>query len=256
MGTNRQNGSIYTSIRQGVAHLEFGHPAGNSFVSEMLERLTNEFQTLSQNRDVQVIVLRSEGDSAFCAGASLNEMAAVQHEEQAAEFFSGFAHALNAMRQSPKLTIGRVHGKTIGGGVGLVAACDYVFATEAASVRLSELSIGIAPLVIAPAVVRKIGEAGLAGLALAPTEWKTAYWAQEKGLYSQVFEQMQEMDKELDAFAQRLASYAPEALTRIKSVLWEGTDHWETLLPQRAAETGRLALGSHTRQALEKFRTK
>ena len=253
MGTNRQQGSIFTSIRQGVAHLEFGHPAGNSFVSEMLERITNEFHSLSQNKEVQVIVLRAEGGGAFCAGASLDELARVRNEEEATVFFSGFANVLNAMRKCTKLIIGRAQGKTVGGGVGLLAACDYVFATEAASIRLSELSIGIAPLVIAPAVVRKIGEAGLAGLSLAPTEWKTAYWAQEKGLYSQVFDREPEMDKDLEIFAPRLASYAPEALTALKSILWEGTEHWATLLPQRAAQTGKLAMGTQTRQALEKF---
>lgn len=256
MGTNRQNGSLYTSIRQGVAYLEFGHPAGNSFVSEMLERLTNEFKSLSQNEEARIIVLRSEGDGAFCAGASLDELAAIQDEAGATSFFSGFAHVLNAMRRCSKPIIGRVQGKAVGGGVGLVAACDYVFATEGASVRLSELSIGIAPLVIGPAVTRKVGEAGLASLALAPTDWQTAYWAQEKGLYSRVFERVSEMDKELDLFAPRLASYAPEALQALKEALWAGTDPWEELLLQRAAQTGRLALGPQTQLALKKFQTK
>jgi len=256
MGTNRRNGSLFTNIHNGVATVEFGHPAGNSFVSELLIRLETELRTLSGNEEANIIVLRSEGEGAFCAGASLDELLAISDVEEAKVFFAGFAGVINTMRNCSKPIIGRIQGKAVGGGVGLLAACDYVFATETASIRLSELSIGIAPLVIAAAVERKTGKTGLAELSLSPEEWKTAYWAKEKGLYTRVFEKLTELDKELDFFVQRLASYSPEALQALRAVLWEGTEHWDSLLFERAAISGRLSLTPKARQALEKFRKK
>ena len=254
MGTARTNGSLYTAVNNRIATIEFGHPASNSFVSELLQRLTDEIHQLSLNTEVSIIVLKSEGERAFCAGASFDELVAISNLSEGKAFFSGFANVINAMRKCPKPIIGRVQGKAVGGGVGLVSACDYVFATEAASVKLSEISIGIAPLVIAPAVERKIGKAGLAELALAPTEWKNAYWAKEKGLFSKVFDSIKELDKELEDFSLKLASYNPEALTAMKKALWEGTEHWSTLLLERAAQSGELALSKATKAALNKFK--
>ncbi|TDS12858.1 methylglutaconyl-CoA hydratase [Maribacter caenipelagi] len=254
MVTTRKNGSLYTRIDGKVAHVEFGHPASNSFVSELLERLTNTINELSDNEAISVILLKSEGEKAFCAGASFDELLEVSNLEEGKAFFSGFAHVINAMRTCKKVIIGRVHGKTVGGGVGLAAACDYVYSNVNSSIKLSELSIGIAPLVIAPAVARKIGNAAMGEISLAPTEWKSAYWAQEKGLFNKVYDSAQEMDKELDFFIHQLASYNSEALTEWKKVLWEGTDHWDTLLTDRAAITGKLALSDFTRNALSKFK--
>lgn len=254
MVTSRKNGSLYTRIDGKVAHVEFGHPASNSFVSELLERLTDTINELSDNEAISVILLKSEGEKAFCAGASFDELLEVSNLEEGKAFFSGFAHVINAMRKCKKVIVGRVHGKTVGGGVGLAAACDYVYSNVNASIKLSELSIGIAPLVIAPAVARKIGTAAMGEMSLAPTEWKSAYWAQEKGLFNKVFDSAQEMDKELDFFIHQLASYNAEALTEWKKVLWEGTDHWDTLLTERAAITGKLALSDFTRNALSKFK--
>ncbi|MEZ4809740.1 MAG: enoyl-CoA hydratase/isomerase family protein [Allomuricauda sp.] len=254
MPTDRPNGSLYTKIENRVATVEFGHPASNSFVSELLERLADEFHKLSENKDVSIIVLRSEGEHAFCAGASFDELVAISNLEEGKAFFGGFANVINAMRVCGKPIVGRVQGKAVGGGVGLAAACDYVYATEAASIKLSEISIGIAPLVIAPAVERKMGKAGLSELALDPTEWKNAYWAKEKGLFSKVFDSIAEMDKEMEFHVQKLASYNPEALTEMKRVLWEGTDHWDKLLLARAEASGTLALSPNTKAALEKFK--
>lgn len=254
MGTSRTNGSLYTNIQNTVASVEFGHPASNSFVSELLQRLTNTLDELSQNEDVSLIVLRSEGDGPFCAGASFKELLAVSTEEEGKQFFSGFAHVLNAMRRCSQPIIGRVQGKAVGGGVGLIAACDYVFAAEDAAVRLSELTIGIAPLVIAPAVERKIGVSGLAEMSLAPTEWKNAYWAKDKGLFSKVFSTIEEMDKEIDHFTSQLGRYNPHALRELKKVLWKGTDNWAQLLTERASITGSLALSPHTKNALKSFK--
>ncbi len=254
MGTDRQNGSLYTAINAKVATVEFGHPAGNSFVLEMLDRFSDEILKLSKTDAISVIVLKSEGERAFCGGASFDELLAISNVEEGKTFFSGFAKAINAMRACPKVIVGRVQGKAVGGGVGLAAACDYVFASEKASIKLSEISIGIAPLVIEPAVTRKIGKAGLSELSLSPSEWKNAYWAQEKGLFSKVFDDIKEMDKELDLFANQLSQYNPQALTEWKKVLWEGTSHWDTLLTERAAITGKLVLSEFTKDALSKFK--
>lgn len=254
MPTSRANGSLYTKIDGKIATVEFGHPASNSFVAELLDRLTAEINTLSENSAISVVVLKSEGDRAFCAGASFDELMAVSNLEEGKVFFSGFANVINAMRSCKKVIVGRVQGKTVGGGVGLASACDYVFASEEASIRLSELTIGIAPLVIEPAVERKIGTAAIAELSLAPSEWKNAYWAQEKGLYSKVFDSMKALDKELEFFVEKLAAYNPEALEEWKKVLWKNTDHWEVLLVDRAAITGKLVLSEFTRNALSKFK--
>lgn len=253
MATSRSNGSLFTNIQDNIATIEFGHPASNSFVSELLDRLAKEFDKISDDDTVNVIILKSEGDKAFCAGASFDELVTVSNVEEGKIFFSGFANVINAMRKCKKVIIGRVQGKTVGGGVGLAAACDYVFASENASIRLSELTIGIAPFVIAPALKRKIGTAALSELSLSPTEWKSAYWAQEKGLFSKVFDRMNELDTALDIFTNNLADYNPQALEGWKKVLWERTDHWDTLLSERAAITGKLVLSAFTKKALAKF---
>ncbi len=250
MPTTRENGSLYTKIENKIATIEFGHPAGNSFPSDLLERLRREFQKLSDHPSVQVIILRSEGEKSFCAGASFDELMAIENKQQGTLFFSGFAQVINAMRNCKKLIVGRIQGKTVGGGVGLVAACDYTMATEAAAIKLSELSIGIGPFVIAPAVERKLGVAALAELTLAAHQWRNAYWAQEKGLYARVFESVKELDQEILFFSEKLASYNPEALFEMKKVLWKNTESWENLLLERAAISGELVLSDFTKNAL------
>ena len=252
--TNRENGSLYTKIENGLATLEFGHPASNSFPSELLTRLEKEFISLSENPEVHVILLRSEGEKAFCAGASFNELIAIDDLEAGKRFFMGFAKVINAMRKCKKIIVGRVQGKTVGGGVGLVSACDYALATEAAAIKLSELSIGIGPFVIAPAVERKMGKAALAEMSLAATEWKNAYWAQEKGLYAKVLDSVKELDREVSLLTEKLVSYNPQALNAMKKILWENTEHWDDLLEQRAAVSGELVLSNFTKKALAKFK--
>lgn len=254
MTTTRENGSLYTHIVNNIATVEFGHPASNSFPSELLERLEKEFEKLSGDEKVKIIVLRSEGEKAFCAGASFDELLAIENIHQGKLFFSGFANVINAMRSCKKLIVGRIHGKTVGGGVGLAAACDYCLATEHAAIKLSEVSIGIGPFVIAPAVERKMGVGALAELSLAAHEWKNAYWAKEKGLYARVFENSKDLDKELEIFTQKLASYNPDALLEMKKILWKGTEKWESLLQERAAISGELVLSEFTRNALNKFK--
>lgn len=250
----QEHGSLYTSIQNKIATVEFGHPASNSFPSELLQRLTDELNTLSNNSQVSLIILKSQGDGAFCAGASFDELLAVSDLVEGAKFFSGFANVINAMRKSSKLIIGRIHGKAVGGGVGLASACDYAFATVDSAIKLSELAIGIGPFVIEPAVSRKIGKGALGEMTLAAHEWKNAYWAQEKGMYAKVFESTEELDKELEFFTLKLASYNPEALSEMKKVLWEGTENWDSLLYERASISGKLVLSDFTKNALNQFK--
>ena len=247
------NGSLYCHIQNKIATVEFYHPAANSFPLELLERLTQLFNDLSNNSEVQVIVLKSEKDKAFCAGASFNELLSISNNTDGKQFFMGFANVINSMRKCSKIIVGRIQGKAVGGGVGLAAACDYCFATVAASIKLSELSIGIGPFVIAPILERKIGLAALTHLTLEADGWQNAYWAKEKGLYAKVFETIKEMDKEVDLFASKLASYNVEALKEMKKVLWTGTEDWDSLLENRAAISGKLVLSEFTKKALQKF---
>lgn len=252
--TNRPDGSLYTAIENHIATVEFGHPASNSFPSVLLQRLTDELNALSTNSDVRVIVLKSEGEKAFCAGASFNELLEISNYSEGASFFSGFANVINAMRSCSKLIIGRIQGKTVGGGVGLAAACDYALATEQSAIKLSEFTIGIGPFVIAPAVERKIGKGALAELTIAAEEWKNAYWAKEKGLYAKVFDSVKDLDKEIDILTNKLAGYNPEALHAMKKVLWENTENWDALLAERAQISGKLVLSDATKEALAPYR--
>ncbi len=256
MASYNSKGSIAVTVNAKVATIEFGHPASNSFPAQLLQDLTSTIESLGQNPEVVVLILKSQGEAAFCAGASFDELLAVTNEAEGKLFFSGFAHLINAMRKCPKVIVGRVQGKAVGGGVGLVAACDYVLATQEASIKLSELAIGIGPFVIEPAVSRKIGKTALAELALTAQEWKSAAWAKEKGLYANTFETIEKLDKAVAELAQILSSYNPEALAEMKKVLWEGTGHWDTLLVERAAITGKLVLSESTRKALKTFKNK
>ncbi|MGK4566475.1 enoyl-CoA hydratase/isomerase family protein [Flavobacterium sp. 3HN19-14] len=248
------NGTLSTDISNNIATITFGHPASNSFPASLLKRLTNELNILGQAPNINVIMLKSEGNGAFCAGASFDELLAVNNAEEGKAFFSGFANVINAMRKCPKLIVGRIHGKAVGGGVGLAAACDYALATTAASIKLSELAIGIGPFVISPVVEKKIGRNGLAELTLAAHEWKTAEWALQKGLYANVFETTERLDAELGNFCSKLAAYNPEALSEMKKILWEGTENWDTLLSDRAAISGKLVLSDFTKNALAAFK--
>lgn len=254
MTTDIQKGTINTSINNKIATIEFAHPSGNSFPSQLLQLLAEEFNNLSHNKNISVIVLKSQGEKVFCAGASFDELLSVSNLTEGTAFFSGFANVINAMRNCSKLIIGRVQGKAVGGGVGLASACDYTLATSNASIKLSEFTIGIGPFVIAPAVERKIGTNGLAELTLAGDEWQTADWALNKGLYSKVYDTVEELDHQLEIFTQKLSNYNPEALSEMKKVLWEGTENWGTLLYERAAISGKLVLSDFTKEALNQFK--
>ncbi|MDP9047397.1 MAG: enoyl-CoA hydratase/isomerase family protein [Bacteroidota bacterium] len=250
--TNNGNVTLSTSSN-GIATISFYHHAQNSLPAALLAELENKINQAGNDAKTRVIILRSEGDRTFCAGASFDELLQIKNKKEGAVFFSGFATIVNACRKSPKIIIARIQGKAVGGGVGLAAAADYCLATEAASVKLSELAIGIGPFVISPAVIRKIGLPAFSQLTIRASDFQTAQWAKEKGLYNEVYPDIATLDAALDELARKLASYHPDALGGLKQILWEGTADWDELLKQRAAISGELVLSEFTQNALRGF---
>lgn len=249
-------GEITTQIERGIATITFSHPAHNSLPGRLLAELKTAIETAGQNDEVRVIILRSGGDRTFCAGASFDELMAIQDETTGKTFFLGFANVINAIRKCPKFVLGRVQGKAIGGGVGLASATDYCVATKFAAVKLSELAIGIGPFVVGPAVARKVGQSAFQQLAINATALQSAEWAREKGLYTAVFDDATAMDEHLEELAQKLAKSSPEAMRELKRISWEGTENWDELLDTRAAISGELVLSDFTRNAIAAFKNK
>lgn len=251
-----QEGYVNSSVANHIATIEFYHPQSNSLPAHLLNSLADAISSAGQNDEVRVIILRSTGEKAFCAGASFDELIAIETEEQGKRFFSGFAKVINAARTCPKFIIGRVHGKAVGGGVGMASAVDYCFATAQASVKLSELAVGIGPFVVGPAVERKIGTSAMSELAIDASSWRSAEWAAQKGLYCGIYETTSAMDEAIGVLAERLAKSNPEAMAMLKSIFWQGTSHWDQLLSERAAMSGKLVLSEFTREAINAFKAK
>jgi methylglutaconyl-CoA hydratase len=249
-----QLGHITTDIQNGIATIEFYHPSHNSLPGKLLAEFAESITKAGQNDEIKVIVLKSAGDRTFCAGASFDELISIQNFETGKKFFLGFANVINAMRKCPKFIIGRIHGKAVGGGVGVASATDYCLATKYASVKLSELAIGIGPFVVGPAVERKVGNSAMTQLAIDATSWQSADWAREKGLYSEVFENANEMDEAIQTLAEKLVHSNPEAMRLLKKVFWRGTENWDELLDERAAMSGELVLSDFTRTAINRFK--
>jgi len=244
------------TVKDGVSIIEFFHPQSNSLPGHILNKLAETIRMAGKDPQSSVILLKSGGEKAFCAGASFDELIAIDNEETGKTFFSGFARVINAMRKCPKFIIGRVQGKTVGGGVGVASSCDYCFATSNASIKLSELAVGIGPFVVGPAVERKIGKAAFSELAIAAADWRSSLWAKNKGLFAEVCDSAEEMDSEIDTFISKLKSFNPEAMAEMKKIFWEGTENWDTLLLQRAQVSGTLVLSDFTRNAINRFKKK
>lgn len=247
---------VRSEIKNGVGYITFFHPQSNSMPGTQLRNLASEIEKVGKDDNAKVIVLQSEGDKAFCAGASFDELIAIKDLETGKKFFSGFAHVINAMRKAPKFIIARIQGKAVGGGVGIASAADYTIAVEEASVKLSELAVGIGPFVVGPAVERKIGTASFCQLTIDATEWKSSAWAKEKGLFAEVFKSSEEMDTAITFLTDKLSASNPEAMAMLKKVMWEGTEHWDKLLLERAGMSGTLVLSEFTVNAINKFKKK
>jgi len=245
---------VKQDIQNGIATIEFFHPAHNSLPGDILAKLASTITEAGENDAVKVIVLKSGGDRTFCAGASFKELININDAETGKVFFSGFANVINAMRKCPKFIIGRVQGKTVGGGVGVASATDYCMASKFASIKLSELNVGIGPFVVGPAVERKLGLTGMSQIAIDANSFYDAEWAKSKGLYTQVYDSTEELDEAVQAFAENLCNYNPEAMKEMKKIFWEGTEHWDTLLAERAVISGRLVLSDFTKETLKRFK--
>ncbi len=245
---------VTLSIKNEVGTIEFFHPNHNALPSNLLAKLRDTIIAADTNEKVRVIILKSGGEKTFCAGANFNELIAISTPEQGKLFFAGFANVINAMRKCSKLIIARVQGKAVGGGVGLAAAADYCIATKYASIKLSELSIGIGPFVIEPAVSRKIGLSAFSQMTLDATTFFSPDWAKQQGLYNAIHDSSQDLDASVKAFAENLSTYNPAALKEMKAVFWQQTDHWDTLLSERAETSGRLVLSEFTKETLKSFK--
>lgn len=246
----------YSINKQGIAIIEFYHPLSNSLSGRLLKKLVDSISELGKNKEVKVIVLKSKGDRAFCAGASFDELLSIKDLEIGQQFFMGFANVINACRKCPKFIIGRIQGKAVGGGVGLASAVDYCYATKFASVKLSELAVGIGPFVVGPAVIRKVGVSAMGQLSINATEWQEASWAREKGLYTEIFEDVEAMDKAIETLTLQLSRSNPEGMKLLKETLWVGTENWDTLLAERAAMSGKLVLSDFAVNAINAFKKK
>ena len=247
---------VKINTENGIGTIEFFHPQSNSLPGHILAELANTITKAGEDDNIKVIILKSAGDRAFCAGASFDELVAIDTRENGKKFFSGFANVINAARECPKFIIGRVQGKAVGGGVGMASATDYCFATKFASVKLSELAIGIGPFVVGPAVERKIGTSAFSAMTINATKWFDSSWAREKGLYTEVFETTEEMDVEIEKLSTNLSNSNPEAMEGLKRVMWEGTNHWDTLLMERAESSGKLVLSDFTKNAINLLKNK
>jgi len=251
-----QQGGVTKSVdERGVAVIEFHHPLSNSLPGKVLRKLAQTIEDAGKDENVKVILLKSAGEKAFCAGASFDELVSINDLETGKVFFSGFAGVINAMRKAPKFVLCRVQGKAVGGGVGVASAADYTFGTKEAAVKLSELAVGIGPFVVGPAVEKKIGNSAFSQLSIDATTWYSAEWAREKGLYTSIHETLEEMDAAIDELAEKLSQSNPEAMALLKGVFWEGTEHWDKLLSDRAELSGKLVLSDFTRKAIAKFKS-
>ena len=249
-------GHVESSTNDGIATITFGHPQSNSLPGSLLQLLAKTIKSTSDDPNVKVIILQSSGEKTFCAGASFDELVAIEDLETGLKFFSGFAMVINACRTSSKLIIGRIQGKAVGGGVGIASAVDYCFATKHAEVKLSELAVGIGPFVVGPAVQRKIGLSAMSELAINASSWRSSEWAMQKGLYNEIFDNHEKMDEAIQTLAAKLSKSNPAAMQALKKIFWEGTDDWDTLLVDRAAISGTLVLSDFTREAIQAFKNR
>jgi methylglutaconyl-CoA hydratase len=256
MITEIKEGYIKSEFHNGITTIEFFHPQSNSLPGKILEELASAIHGAGNDPETKLILLQSGGEKSFCAGASFDELAAIQNAEQGLQFFSGFANVINMMRICPKFIIGRIQGKCVGGGVGIAAAVDYAIAVEGADIKLSELAVGIGPFVVGPAVERKIGVSAFTQLAIDAAMWRNADWARRKGLFAEVHPNAEGMDESIGRLSQSLLNSSPQAMAEMKKIFWKGTEHWDKLLVERAAISGRLVLSEAAKTAIAKFKKK
>lgn len=247
---------VKLDIKEGIGTIEFFTEQSNSLPGDILQKLADTVTEAGNNPEIKVIILKSGGNRTFCAGASFDELVAIQDKEKGKEFFMGFANVINAMRKTPQFIIGRLQGKAVGGGIGLAAATDYCFATKHTAIKLSELSLGIGPFVVGPAIERKMGLSAMSQMGINCDEFYDPKWAQQRGLFAKLYDDVKALDKAVNDLAQKLAKYNPEAMARLKRVFWEGTEGWDQLLADRAQTSGDLVTSDFTKEFINKFKNK
>lgn len=249
------SGYVKLEIENKIGTITFFHPKSNSLPGTILRELAQTVDKAGKDDSINVIILKSAGEKAFCAGASFDELLEINDFETGKKFFSGFASVINAMRKSPKFIIVRVQGKAVGGGVGVLSAADYCFAMNGSNVKLSEYALGIGPFVVGPAVERKIGTSAFAQMST-DYDWYDANWAKDKGLYAETFKTIDELDAAVEGLAKKLSNNSPEAAKELKKIFWEGTENWDELLAKRAEISGRLVMSDYTRNYIKQFKNK
>lgn len=251
-----QEAYVHHTAIDGIATIEFYHPQKNSLPGDLLRELAATIRKVGADANTKVIVLRSGGEKVFCSGASFDELISIENEAQGLRFFSGFAEVINAMRTVPQFIIARIHGKCVGGGVGVAAAADYAIAVQGADVKLSELAVGIGPFVVGPAVERKLGVSAFSQLAIDASMWRPAEWAKQKGLFAELHDTAEGMDDSINRLATTLAKSHPAAMQEMKQIFWKGTEDWDSLLLERAAISGRLILSEFSKNFIAAFKKK
>ena len=249
------NEYVKISTVNGIGTIEFFNHQSNSLPAKILAELAKTITEAGKDENIKVIILKSAGERTFCAGASFEELIAIDNPKKGKKFFLGFANVINAARKCPKFIIGRVQGKAVGGGVGMAAATDYCLATKYSSTKLSELALGIGPFVVGPAVDRKLGSSAFSAMTINATKWFDANWSREKGLFTEVFDTSEELDIAVEKLASTLSKSNPEAMKKLKKVMWSGTEDWDTLLEERARCSGELVLSNFTKNAIAKFKS-
>ncbi len=246
-------GFVNQEIKNNISEITFGTQKSNSLPGEILELLAETILESGKDQSVKAILLKSEGEKAFCAGASFDELLEIEELEKSKIFFGGFAKVLNAMRSCGKLVIVRVQGKTTGGGVGIACAADYCFATKDSAMALTELNLGIGPFVIGPFVERKVGKSAYSAMSI-DADFRSADWCEKHDVYHSVSENISEMDEEIKAFMEKLSTRSSEALALIKKVSWEGTEHFAQLMPERILMSASLILEDSAKENIGKIK--
>ncbi len=247
------NGFVTSEIKNNISEITFGTPKSNSLPGEILEKLAQTILECGKDQNVKAILLQSEGEKSFCAGASFDELLEIEELEKSKIFFGGFAKVLNAMRSCGKLVIVRVQGKTTGGGVGIACAADYCFGTTDSALALTELNLGIGPFVIGPFVERKIGKSAYSAMSI-DADFRSAEWCERHDIYQSVSENIPEMDSKIEKFLEVLSNRSSDALALIKKVSWEGTEHFDQLMPERILMSASLILEDSAKENIGKIK--
>ena len=209
---------IQVSLETEVALVELNRPEiHNAFDDTLIAELRKVFQEIPKTQ-ARVLILTGSGKS-FCAGADLNWMKRMKDYNYDENYRDAYelSEMLKELACIPIPTIAKVNGAAIGGGVGLVAACDMAFASTRAIFSLSEVRLGLVPACISPYLLKKIHPGNLRAYFLTGIRFP-ADKAKEIGLVNEVVEPLQ-LDGWVDEAVKNVLSCGPEALKIAKELL-------------------------------------